>query len=203
VDTFEALYTTRAMRRLAPDPVPEAVIARIVDAGLHAPCPGGQQPWRFLVVNDRAKLAELGALWRATRDEVLVQMPGLYHRPQEAASSGHLADHFDDVPVLIVGYGPEGIAPITVVPALWSMCLAARAEGLGSTFTTLLVRVQPQVDAILGLPDDSGMQLIGALPIGYPLGRWGIAARQPVGEVTYLNEWGVAPDWEVAPPALS
>jgi nitroreductase len=127
-------------------------------------------------------------------------MPGLYHRPQEAASSGHLAEHFDDIPVLILGYGPAGLAPITVVPALWSMCLAARAEGLGATFTTLLASVQPQVDAILGVPDDSGLQLVGALPVGVPLGRWGVAKRQPVAEVTFLNEWGSSPDWQVAAP---
>jgi nitroreductase len=200
VEALEVLYTTRAMRRLAPDLLPDDVVARIVDAGLHAPCPGKEQPWRFVVVNDRATMAELGQLWRTTRDQLLVRMPGLYHRPQEAASSGHLAEHFDDIPVLILGYGPAGLAPITVVPALWSMCLAARAQGLGATFTTLLASVQPQVDAILGVPDDSGLQLVGALPVGVPLGRWGVAKRQPVAEVTFLNEWGSSPNWQVDPP---
>jgi nitroreductase len=201
VEALEVLYTTRAMRRLAPDPVPADVVARIVDAGLHAPCPGKDQPWRFVVVNDRDRMAALGAVWRTARDELLVRMPGLYHSPQQAASSGYLADHFDDVPVLILGYGPAGLGPITVVPALWSMCLAARAEGLGATFTTLLAGVQPQVDAILGVPDDSGLQLVGALPVGVPLGRWGVGSRQPVAEVTFLNQWGAAPDWQVTTPA--
>ncbi len=191
IDVFEVLTTTRAMRRLDSRPVPDDVISRIVDAGLRAPCPGLTQPWRFVVITDRDQMAALGTIWRETRDEILRQMPNLYARPQEAASSGYLHDHFDDVPLVILGYGPEGMGNITVVPALWSMCLAARAEGVGSTFTTLLTRAEPQVNELLGVPSDAGVRLIGALPMGYPLGRWGVAARQPVDEVTYADRWGV------------
>ncbi|MGE0794544.1 MAG: nitroreductase family protein, partial [Acidimicrobiia bacterium] len=110
MDVYEALHTTRAMRRLRPDPVPDDVIARIVDAGTRAPSPGpvGAQTWRFVAVTDRAVMAELGALWRSARDELLRQVPNLYANEAQASSSQHLHDHFDDVPLLILGYGPEG-----------------------------------------------------------------------------------------------
>jgi nitroreductase len=203
MDLFEALYTTRAMRRLKPDPVPPDVISRIVDAGIRAPAPGpvGAQAWRFVTVTDRAVMADLGAVWRAARDAILEQMPNLYANERQASSSQFLHDHFDDVPLLVLGYGPAGTGATTVVQACWSMCLAARAEGVGSTFTTLLTRSAPEVDRILGVPANTGLQLYVALPMGYPLGRWGVAPRQPAHEVTFADRWGNPPSWTTpAPP---
>src|SRR3984885_1208212 len=96
MDLFEALYTTRAMRRLKPDPVPPDVIARIVDAGIRAPSPGpvGAQTWRFVTVTDRSVMSELGAVWRAARDAVLARLPNLYANEKQASSSQYLHDHF-------------------------------------------------------------------------------------------------------------
>jgi nitroreductase len=204
MDVFEALYTTRAMRRLKSDPVPPEVIARVIDAGVRAPSPGpaDRQAWRFVAVTDRAVMAELGAVWRATRDALLERVPDLYANQRQAASSQYLHDHFDQVPLLILGYGPEGIGAQTVVQACWSMCLAARAEGLGSTYTTLLTRAASDVDRILGVPADAGLRLYAALPVGYPLGRWGLAPRQPAHEVTFADRWGHRPIWTAEPPPL-
>ena len=54
MDAMEALYTTRAMRRVKPDPIPEAVQKKILDAAIRAPSGGNTQGWRFLLVDDRA-----------------------------------------------------------------------------------------------------------------------------------------------------
>src|SRR3984893_13782450 len=118
MDVFEALYTTPAMPRLKPDAGPPAVIAQTLDAGVRAPSPGpaGAQTWRFVAVTDRAVMAELGAVWRAARDALLVQRPNLYDNEKQASSSGYLHNHFDEVPLLILGYGPEGIGRNTTVP---------------------------------------------------------------------------------------
>ena len=51
-ELFEIIRTTRAMRRLKPDPVPDALINRILEAGQCAPNGGNAQHWRFLVVKD-------------------------------------------------------------------------------------------------------------------------------------------------------
>lgn len=200
MDVFEALYTTRAMRRLKAEPVPPELIAQIIDAGVRAPCPGAAdaQSWRFVAVTDPAVMAELAALWQATRDSLLRRIPNLYANERQAASSQYLHDHFGDLPLLILGYGIEGIGANTVVPACWSMCLAARALGLGSTFTTLLTQAAGEVNRIIGVPDDTGLVLYAALPIGFPLGRWGVAPRQPAHQVTYADRWGRPPEWTAA-----
>ncbi len=162
------------MRRLKPDPVAPDLIARILDAGIRAPTPGAadQQSWRFVAVTDREEMAELAAVWRSTREALLARMPDLYPNERQAASSQYLHDHFDQLPLLILGYGFEGIGGHTVVQACWSMCLAARGLGLGATYTTLLSQAAGDVARIVGIPDGTGLVLHAALPIGYPLGGW-------------------------------
>ena len=54
MDLFEALYTTRAMRRVKPDPIPVEVQAKILDAAIRAPSGGNMQSWRFMLVDDDA-----------------------------------------------------------------------------------------------------------------------------------------------------
>jgi nitroreductase len=202
VNAREVLYTTRAMRRMKPDPLPDDVVARIVDAGVRAPSPGAVQTWRFVVVVDREVMGRLASVWQEARDTLLREMPNLYASAAQAASSQYLHDHFAEVPAVVLGYGPDGVGATTVVPALWSMCLAARAEGVGSVFTTLLNRAEVEVNTILGVPDDAGVRLFGAVAMGYPRGRWGTAPRQPGHEVAFADRWGVAPGWRAdAPPA--
>ena len=53
ISLFEALHNMRAMRRLKPDPVPDALIRKIIAAGLCAPSGGDVQHWRFIIVKDR------------------------------------------------------------------------------------------------------------------------------------------------------
>src|SRR5689334_9989823 len=62
MDIYEAIYTTRSMRRLKPDPIPYEVQARILDAAIRAPHVG--EMWRFLLVDDPAIKAQLAALYR-------------------------------------------------------------------------------------------------------------------------------------------
>jgi len=202
MDIEEALYTTRAMRRLKPDPIPDEAIARIVDAGVRAPSPGVEQAGRFVIVTDRTVMAELGALWRSTRDALLEERPNLFSTPALAASSQYLTDHFADVPVTVVGYGPKGVGAGNFVPALWSMCLAARAQGIGSVFTTLFTQCEDEVNQVLGVPDEAGVRLIAVVPMGYPMGRWGIAPRRPGHEVSYADRWGTAPSWRAEVPVF-
>src|SRR2546429_8145428 len=52
-DLFETMKTMRAMRRLKPDPVPDELIRKILEAGACAPNGGNTQRWRFLVIKDR------------------------------------------------------------------------------------------------------------------------------------------------------
>ena len=64
MDVYEALYTTRAHRRVRPDPIPERVQQRILDAAVRAPTGGNAQGWRFLLVDDPALKSRLGPVYR-------------------------------------------------------------------------------------------------------------------------------------------
>ncbi len=195
MDIYEALYTTRAMRRLKPDPIPYDVQARILDAAIRAPHIG--EGWRFILVDDPQIKAQLGPLYRQGMErmvgaplEALMEM--MKDNPQLArtARSGvHLAQHFEEVPLLLIGFGrtKEGSG---IYPALQNAMLAARAEGVGSTLTGFLQSYHAnEVMDILGVPKDAGWYMHGVVTMGYPLGRWGVGPRKPVHEVAARNSW--------------
>lgn len=195
MDVYEALYTTRAMRRLRPDPVPLDVQARILDAAIRAP--NVEQQWRFLLVDDRDVIAALAPLYRMASERLmadagftladLVSMGGPQSRA--ARSALYLVEHFHELPLLLIGFSPiRGGAGI--YPALWSAMLAARAEGLGSTLTTILGEYcAPEAFEILGVPPDDGWIMHAVVPLGYPRGRWAVAPRRPAHEVAARNRW--------------
>src|SRR6185503_4970027 len=68
IDLFEAMYTARAQRRLRPDPVPEPLITRVLDAAIRAPSAGNEQNWHFVVVRDPEQRRKIGALYRQASD---------------------------------------------------------------------------------------------------------------------------------------
>lgn len=202
MDLREALYTTRAMRRMHPDPVPPEVEARILDAAIRAPTGGNAQQWRFVLVDDAGLKAELGPWYRANLrwawDELygdrLAAARAAPEEPEHAtllrmyASVSHLAEQVERTPLWLFAFSrdhPGG----SIFPAVWSAMLAARAEGVGSALTTLLNRSEQDVAGLLGVPHDRGWRLACAVAMGYPTGRWGIAARRPLHEVASRNGW--------------
>lgn len=211
MDIHEALYTTRAMRRLSTEPVPADAIGRILDAGLRAPTGGNAQDWRFVAVTDRAKIEALAAMYR----DGLAKLFGGHYAKSNAEvraavaagqddartrqvvrvlnSTEHLAEHFHEVPLLMFGFTQTNQNPGSIWPALWSMCLAARAEGVGSTITTILgMFSHDESNGILGVPSGEGWIQHGCLPMGFPLGKWGVPARKPIGKVCFHDNWGAA-----------
>ena len=112
MDIYEALYTTRAMRRLKPDPIPYEVQARILDAAIHAPTIG--EMWRFVLVDDPAIKSELAPLYRQAFErmaggalgEGLTELLKSDTQIGRMMRSGvHLAHHFAQVPLLLIGFG--------------------------------------------------------------------------------------------------
>jgi nitroreductase len=205
VDVYQALYTTRAMRRVRPDPIPQDVQARILDAAIRAPSGGNAQDWRFILVDDPAVKARLGPLYRdaigqlwatAYRDR-LERARSTPEDPDSAsmlrvqASAQHLADHFEDVPLFLLSFSRGDRTGGSIFPAIWSAQLAARAEGVGSALTSVLgIYHGAEAMRILGVPPDKGWIMACCVSFGYPTGRWGVAARRPVHEVAYRNAWG-------------
>src|SRR5690606_13090821 len=79
-DVFEIMHTTRAMRRLKPDPVPDDLIRKILDAGIRAPNGGNTQKWRFLVVKDPEIKKRVQVHYKRAFDEIV----GPRYRSSEA-----------------------------------------------------------------------------------------------------------------------
>ncbi|MCH7787982.1 MAG: nitroreductase family protein [Acidobacteria bacterium] len=204
MDIREALYTTRSMRRVKPDPIEPDAQARILDAAIRAPSGGNAQNWRFLLVDDPALRAQLGPLYRECRDELWT---GVYKPRLDAAaadpeadesiqflkikrSADWMADNFEIYPLLMFAFAQHDPSGGSIYPAIWSAQLAARADGIGSSLTVMLAFRQAQVYEILGVPEDEGWNMAGCVPFGYPTGRWGVAQRRPAHEVAHRNQWG-------------
>ena len=214
MDLTEALYTTRAMRRVRPDPIPEEVVAKILDAAVRAPSGGNAQNWRMIVVSDPSVREKLGPVYR---DAYAQLQETMYAGRREAAeqsgdeaalrvmrSSDWLAENFEQVPLWILFLSRNDPSGASIYPAVWNAMLAARGEGVGTCLTTILGFFRSaDVFDLLDIPTDRGWQLAAAVSCGYPLGRWGLAKRRPVEEVTYSNRWGEALEVEVDGPLWS
>ena len=198
------MYTTRAMRRVTDQPSPKDVQARILDAAVRAPSGGNTQNWRFLLVDDGDVKAQLAPIYRECMD----QLWAVYYRDRIVAaeatpddpesqsflsikrSAQHLADHFEQYPLLLFAFAQYDPSGGSIFPAIWNAMLAARGEGVGSCLTAALAFRTKETFAVLGVPEDEGWNMAACVTFGYPTGRWGLAERQPVEDVTFQNHWG-------------
>src|SRR2546426_6146758 len=200
---FDILRTTRAMRRLKPDPIPDPLVHEVLRAGVAAPSGGNRQNWRFLVIKDPVVKRRVQHYYQKALDQVIAPQyrssappPGVtreqYDRQLDAVS--YLTEHFHEAPVWIVACLEEGDRPLTrgsgasIYPAVQNMLLAARALGLGATLTTRHLFYESEVEQILGLP--RGVHSYAIVPLGYPMGRFGPVRRGPLGDVVHLDRWG-------------
>jgi nitroreductase len=197
VPLLEGLRTTRAIRRLRPDPVPRALIRKVCEAGTFAPSGGNRQPWKFVAVYDaetRAFVAEryrrifegyIGPAFEAAKDP---SFPESGRRMQRAAL--WLAQHLHEVPVhlFLAGYTRRGQPQLpALMPAAQNVLLACRAVGLGASLTTLHTSFGREVDARLGLPENCPSCAL--IPIGWPLGRYGRPPRRPIDECLFFDRY--------------
>jgi nitroreductase len=110
IGLFEAIYTARSLRRLRPDPVPEALIAKVLDAAIRAPSAGNAQNWAFVVVRDAEQRRRLGLIYRKASD-IAAAFYAARGRPPHLSEAqfarmlragGHLWRHIGEAPVLLV-----------------------------------------------------------------------------------------------------
>jgi nitroreductase len=212
MELYDAIMTTRAMRRLSNEPpVTDEEIEVCLRAANQAPSGGNSQPWHFLVVTDpdqRALVAEV--YQRAERRYMAALLPSLppFRSEAEEASfmrgvalTRRLAEHLAEVPLVLFclagfGYtlsddeGPIDIGTLhaSILPAVQNFMLAARDLGLGTTLTTVFRAYQDEIKEIVGLGDRH--EIIALVPIGRPQGRFGVAPRKPVEKVTSWNRFG-------------
>ena len=193
IDLFEAIDTQRGIRYFKPDPVPDELITRLLEAAIKAPSGGAKQGWSFIVIRDPETRRKIGDLYRAgSRFAVSSEMTSQARRVYGAAQ--HLEDHIQDVPVLILAciQADPGTTPsaASIFPAVQNILLAARGLGLGSVLTTRQTRFENEIKELLGIPED--VATMALLPIGFPAdgSRYGPTRRKPLAEVAFNDRWG-------------
>src|ERR1700761_1175431 len=116
---FKAIHSARAMRRFKPDPVPEALLTRILDAAIQAPSAGNSQSWSFLVVRDSALRRKLGDIY-AKASKIAEAMYAARGKPEHLteaqfnqlmSSGAHLWAHMGEAPVILVPCLRKPIVP--------------------------------------------------------------------------------------------
>ena len=207
MDVLEAMETCRAIRFFKTDPISDDVLDGLIHYATQAPNPGNSQGWEFIIVTDReikAALSEtisgvIGQTVKAMEEMGggLDSLDPVDRRMLQGAD--HLAKTLADVPaIIVVGgrniYPPQAPSESFVwscaYPAAQNILLAARAQGIGSCFTTFHQTCEPQLRELLNIPDD--IYLAAFIPLGYPdtdKVNFGPLARKPVDEVIHRNRW--------------
>lgn len=214
-DLIETLRTTGAVREFLPDPVPDAVVARILDTARFAPSGGNRQGWHVVVVKDAAKRRALRDLYLpgwyeylAMRAAGLTPWAPVTDRAAEAVAVTKagpvpgfegMPEHLDEVPVLLVLFADlRALAAIdrdgdryqfaggaSVYPFAWNLLLAAREEGLGGVITTVVIREEHAVKALFDAPDELAVAAVIAL--GKPVKQPRRLTRASVDQFTTVD----------------
>ena len=203
---FEVMYSTRAMRRLRPDPVPEELLVKLIDAAHQAPSGANTQNGRWIVVRDpaqRQRVAELNL--SAVQAYLQMRQSRSLLSHQDAARQQRIGDavqwqaeHLHEIPALVFACLELGAQPVdsfaagagaggSIWPGVQNLLLAARALGLGATPTTIVLRDRKALKHVLGLPDT--IEPFCMVPVGWPSGKFGPVTRRPLEEVMRWDRW--------------
>ena len=166
IGLFDAIYSARSLRRFKPDPVPDDVITKVLDAAIRAPSGSNQQSWEFVVIKDAAQRKKIGAVYQkggAILKALYTDRVKPEHMAEDTynklmASAYYLIDHMADAPVLLIAclkqvpmtgappkLPPEVAAAMksqarisgsSIYPAVQNIILACRGLGLGTVLTT-------------------------------------------------------------------
>lgn len=148
MDIYEAISCRRSVRSYKPDPIPQEVLDRLLNAARCAPSSLNLQPWKFILIRDPQ-----------IKHQVVMQCPG--------------QGFMEEAPMLIAACalptrgslgGQESSSAADVAVAFAHLSLAATAEGLGTCWITAFAH-EP-VRQVLGVPETAQVVLIS--PIGYP-----------------------------------
>ena len=203
----DAMETQRAVRRVLPDPVDDAIVLRCIELALKAPTGSNGQNWEFVVVKNRAVKERLGAQYRRAWTIYGGAGRRMAERREDDGTMERIlksvawqVEHFAELPVLVVACLRGSKVPYLPMPALaessyygsiypsvQNLLLAARAIGLGASLITLPLWSVTAARSILGLP--LSVQPCCIVPLGWPKGRYGPITRKPVGEVVHLDRY--------------
>jgi nitroreductase len=205
MELTEAIRTAGSTRLFRTDPVPDEVLYRVLDSARFAASSGNRQPWRVIVVRDAGLRTQLRDFylngWR-------LQVVAASNRPLNAppTPSDHYAEHLHEVPVqLVVLVDRRGLVTgidaldrssfvggASIYPFVQNIVLAVRAEGLGTTVSTVTVPVREQIMQLLEIPLDFG--IAAHLGVGWPAGPLPTRlSRRPVEEFVTIDRFNGHP----------
>jgi nitroreductase len=213
IDLGEALRTTGAVREFTDEPVGDDVVRRVLDTARFSPSGGNGQGWHVIVVKDRDRRRRVRDLYldgwydyramtqaglrpwspvndRAAEAAAVEQAPAL--RAEAAEGPGAFAEHFDEVPVMLVVFADLAVIAAvdrdtdrysfaggaSVYPFAWSVLLAGRLEGLGGVITTMCIRAETEMKALFEAPE--GHALAAVIALGRPVVQVSRLRRAPV-----------------------
>lgn len=171
MDFYETVSHRLSIRAYKPDPVPEDVLNRVLEAGRLAPSAKNLQPWKFIVIKDQAIRDRLVP---ACRDQKFMgQAPiAICACAVEAEAWGGMG-----------GYWSADVVDVTI--ALEHMILAAAAEGLGTCWIGAFI--EEQVKEVLAIPE--GVKPIALTPLGYPVREAKPRGRKPLSEIVCYDRF--------------
>lgn len=198
----EAMETQRAIRRLKPDPVDDELVRRLIELALKAPTGSNAQNWEFIVVRDatvKRRLAGLNRwMFRIYGGIGRRMLRGDEKMKRVLDAVQWQADHFEEIPVLVVAClrglrlpFPHIMATsyfASIHPSVQNLLLAARAAGLGAALITLPLWSTFAARRALGCPWN--VTPCAVVPLGWPRGRYGPTTRRPVEDVTSIDRYG-------------
>ena len=212
MDADHVLRTTRSVRlRLDFErPIDPAVIEECLEVALQAPTASNSQQWQWVVITDPDKISAVADIYRKSF-QVLTDRPpeqrpaygpddSRTHQSEKVTRSAmYLAAEMHRCPAMLIACINGRIEQLpamahagvygSILPGAWSFMLAARERGIGMAWTTIHLRHEADVAAVLGIPDDVTQTVL--FPMAYFTGEdFKPAPRVPLSEVVHWNAWG-------------
>lgn len=218
MELYDVMRTTFSARQFTDEPVPDAVLFKILDHARFAPSGGNRQGWRVIVVRDRATKEALAAAAEPAAKRYTAQVQAGENPWNTIDPTSVSADTVSRTPAPARLTEPTRLAPVVLVvcvdlkvvasidqdlprvgvvsgasvyPFAWNILLAARHEGLAGTITTLAIAQEPKLQELLGLPRHVAVAAV--MPLGRPVQRLTKLKRRAVGDFAMSERWGGTP----------
>jgi len=205
MELYDVMDTTFAAREFTGEPVPDAVLERIMAHARFAPSGGNRQGWHVIVVRDQETKDAIAdaagpAAKRYAAQLALGENPWNTIVPTRATAEmiaatpvpAGLSQPYRKAPVVLVvcvdlrvvasidqDLGRTAVASgASIYPLAWNILLAARSEGLGGTLTTMPIAEEPALRQVLGIPEH--VAICTVIPLGKPVRQLTRLKRRPV-----------------------
>ena len=215
IGLLEGLSTTRAIRRYLDEPIPKPVLRDILWSATRAPSGSNRQPFRFVVLSDsdiaRQAKALIGSaaqkFWQIKREnDGYDKGSGADPNSPKARMANvmqYYVDNIHNAPCLIlpcmVRYRePTETEGASMYPAVQNLMLAARALGYGGVITGFHGAVEPELKALLNIPEE--VLVACTITLGKPQGNHGPVRRRPMSEMVFEDNWEASAPWAIDPP---